>query len=73
MGPAKGIPLIGTMRWHPKVNIRHMPGAYMGKCHVCQLYIEADKRAYLCDDCWDLQQATIKSRRDADEREDIGH
>jgi hypothetical protein len=49
-----------------------MPGAYFGKCHVCGLYIEADKRAYLCDDCWDLQRSRTQGRIDADEREDIG-
>lgn len=69
---AKAIPFIGTTRWHPKINVRHAPGGYTGQCRVCRLYIEADKRTHLCDDCWDLQQSRTQGRIDADEREDIG-
>jgi hypothetical protein len=73
MGAARSMPLIGTTPWHPKVNVRHEPGQYIGgKCSVCMLYIEADKQTYLCDDCWDLQQSRTKRRSDADECEDIG-
>lgn len=48
----------GSSMQNPRVSTLS-PGRYTGQCLACGAYIEADKRAYRCDDCEVRRRAAV--------------